>query len=459
MWVFPSHSRPAMCQSVLDAMVLHGSTAYGAVYACEDDAEIDGYRNLRLPYGWELVVMPSGQPWQTDKLNHAVQYRPNEPWYGWIADDLVVKTEFEGPLVRAAGRWGIASANDEWQASHNVIKGRMHGATVFGGDFIRSMGYWVVPTLRHQRIDDAWEMIGRELGNWQTLMGVVTAHNHPYKDGVKGDITHHRVNNADAAQRDKAAFNAWVSEEYPDLIHRVRMEMWAAHGLLIENARQRSVLFGLPVYEKVSPQREAALMDAVCVLAQLGIKCGHAYAVGQPIHVARNNIADAFMRSDFTDLLFIDSDMSFSPWDVVKLIAAPHDLIAGVGRKRSERGDDESEAWCFGVSQEDVHTDHHGMMQVDQVGTGFMRIRKPVFQSIVDAMPGLIRYRDDEKKKEYVAYFEWSQDAEQDIGEDFTFCRRYVETGGKVFIDPSITLGHFGNKEWKASVRSVLSYQ
>lgn len=459
MWVLPSYGRPQQCASAIAAMIEHGSTARGAVYVCHDDPCWIDYVSMTLPPQWQIVTMPEGMSWQPDKLNDALRRFQGEPWYGWIADDIFAKTDgFEQSLVRAAGSWGIASGNDLWQAKADIRNGRMHGATVFGGDFLQAWGQWVPPGFKHWYVEDVWESLGRELGNWRTLMDVVTEHRHPFKDGASGDETHARANEDEIRRQGEAAYHDWSENHSVRDIHFLRMAMWEAHGLSLDDAKQRKVLFGLPVYDKVSPQREAALLDAVCVMTQLGIQCGHAYAVGQPIHIARNNIADAFIRSQFTDLLFIDGDMSFSPWDVVKMLAAPHPLLAGVGRKRTDTADSENSAWCFGVEQENLAIDRHGMVEVAQVGTGFMRIRKDVFRDIAENMPGLIRYRDDEKTKEYLNFFEWTQYNDQDVGEDFTFCRRYTEVGGKVFIDPSIVLSHYGPKEWRASVMSVLSY-
>lgn len=459
MWVLPSYGRPSDCAAVIAAMKAHGSTAPGIVYVCEDDPKVSEYLAMSMPEGWSMVTMVAGYGWQPDKLQHAFAANPDAEWYGWTADDIYPQTDgFEQALIGNAGAWGIASGNDLWQAKADIRKGRMHGATVFGGEFLRAWGQWVPPGFKHWYIEDVWETLGRELGNWRILMDVVTEHRHPFKDGAAGDETRARANEDEIRQAGEIAYREWVSNHSVRDIHFIRMAMWETHGLSLEDAKQRKVLFGLPVYDKVSPQREAALLDTVCVLSQLGITCGHAYAVGQPIHIARNNIADAFIRSQFTDLLFIDGDMSFSPWDVVKMLAAPHPLLAGVGRKRTETADDQNEAWCFGVEQENLSIDRHGMVEVAQVGTGFMRIRKEVFRDIAENMPGLLRYRDSDKTKEYLNFFEWTQYDDQDIGEDFTFCRRYTEVGGKVFIDPSITLSHFGPKEWRASVMSVLSY-
>jgi hypothetical protein len=34
-------------------------------------------------------------------------------------------------------------------------------------------------------------------------------------------------------------------------------------------------------------------------------------------------------------------------------------------------------------------------------------------------------------------------------GEDYSFCKRWRDMGGQVWVDPSISMGHLGTKIWK----------
>jgi len=460
MWVLPSYGRPVQCASAVAAMIEHGSTAHGAIYVCSDDPSWPEYVGMTLPPQWQVVTMPEGMGWQPDKLNNALRRFPDEPWYGWIADDIFAQTHgFEDALVRAAGSWGIASGNDLWQAKADIRKGRMHGATVFGGDFLRAWGQWVPPGFKHWYIEDVWESLGRELGNWRTLMDVVTEHRHPFKDGAEGDETHSRANEDGVRRLGEMAYHEWRSSSFASDVFRLRQSMWAARGLNLNMLHGRSVMFGLPCYDKVDPKREEALMNAVYLLAQFGVRVGHLHVTGQTIHIARNAIADAFMRSDFTDLFFIDADMSFSAWDVVKFIAAPHPLLAGVGRKRAEMSLTDPATWCFHLDPKlkgVMPKDEYGMCEVAQVGTGLMRIRREVFEAILANDNSLLRAKDRERKNFYAKYFAWTDDGEDEISEDITFCRRYTDAGGKIWIDPHVGLYHYGQHGWYGCVRDIM---
>lgn len=459
MWILPSKGRPDACRKLMVKMRQMGAKANIMICVNADDDMIDEYRNISCPGHLTINLVPSGTVGCAEAIRDAFRLFPSEPWYGILSDDFVVKTdEFEERLVRAAGDWGIASANDEWQSDPNPQKSRIT-ASVFGGKFVRGLGYLAPEGFKHLYVDDVWEILGRNLGNWRVLMDVVITHDHPMKSGADMDETHKSANSRKINEHDHAAFVKWSSERAHVDIHRLRMAMWDDRGLRLDSLRGKSVMFGLPCYDSVNPKREAALLNAVCLLTQLGVKVGHLPIIGMSIHLARNAIADAFMKSSFTDLFFIDSDMGFDAWDVVKFIAAPHPLLAGVGRKRAERPLDDMDTWCFHLNPEFggvIPVDEHGMCEVAQVGTGFMRIRREVFDAILANDNNLLRAKDRERKSFYAKYFAWTDDGEDEISEDITFCRRYTDAGGKVWIDPTVTLRHYGNHEWSGCVRDIM---
>ena len=210
MWCMPSRNRPEKCRAMLSDMVARGMTAEGVIGIDDDDPQIEAYRALPLPPGWTVMEVHNEHGGAGESWRQAYARFPGKPWYGVVADDMSIETDgFESALVQAAGAWGIASSNDDWQSNADVMKGRMHGVAVFGGEFLRALGYWAPPGFRHLYLDDLWESLGRTLGNWRTLMDVVTPHHHPWKTGEAMDATTAAANSSENNEHDRQVYERW----------------------------------------------------------------------------------------------------------------------------------------------------------------------------------------------------------------------------------------------------------
>jgi hypothetical protein len=213
MWVLPTFGRPARCQEALCSITSAGVSSPGLVVI---DGDPDpAYANLRLPPDWRAICLPANLG-VCGVFNHVLRAWSDEPWYGFISDDSIVRTmAFDRPLIAAAGRAGFANSADGWQAHQ-----RMHGAIVFGGDLLRALGWWAPPGLIHCFVDDAWEHIGRALGNWVHLPQVMVEHLHPANAKATSDTTYHKA--YANFESDRARFEEFVGAELSAAIARAQ---------------------------------------------------------------------------------------------------------------------------------------------------------------------------------------------------------------------------------------------
>jgi len=163
---------------------------------------------------------------------------------------------------------------------------------------------------------------------------------------------------------------------------------------------------------------------------------------------ARNNLAGKFLHNtNATHMMFIDSDIRFTPSDIFKLIMADKDVCCGAYPVKqmppklviNELSDGESEG---------------DLVEVSTAGTGFMLIKRQVFDKMIEAYPKT-------KYKEHVGlgaqyepylYALFDTDISQEgyyLSEDWTFCLRWRAIGGKVWIHKGIDLGHVGIYEYR----------
>ena len=463
MWVLPSLNRVARVVALLDQARATGVSTPGVVILGPQDDLAAVER--ALPEGWSVRIQHRDDDCLTKVLNRYFRACPEMEWYGVLADDnWPVTPGWDRLLVEAALKTGIASCDDGWQAPK-----RMHSAWVLRGDVIRCAGFWQPPMCRHSFVDDFWEEIGRDFGLWTCLMDVRVEHRHPLKTGASLDETSRRQ--LVWLDRDREAFDNWQSSQsYAELIDRFKM-LTASDDVIVKakaalaRAQSRKVMIATPVAR--SPALEYCMSFAeTCVrLDRSGIAFATHFVTGSSnLPKARNELVARFLASDCTDLLFVDDDMGWRPEAVLRLLASEQPMIAGVGRKRVDKSNFDLDVWCVHFAPdaaESLAQDDMGAVEVVGVGTGFMRIRREVFEAMIAAHPEWKRAGHDgmaEKvRANYYAFFRFDPDDDKEMGEDFVFCQRWRELGGKVFIDRHIWLSHVGHKAWSGCINEMMT--
>jgi hypothetical protein len=142
---------------------------------------------------------------------------------------------------------------------------------------------------------------------------------------------------------------------------------------------------------------------------------------------ARNYCVDEFLRSGYTHLLFIDSDIGFNPQDVLALLAlqedeSPYDIIGGAYPKKCITWEKIKQAVDRGVAEENPNAleDFVGDFvfnpvmdpgevnksirldepaEVLELGTGFMMIRRNTFEEFLKGYPEIM-YKPDHVRTE-----------------------------------------------------------
>lgn len=100
-----------------------------------------------------------------------------------------------------------------------------------------------------------------------------------------------------------------------------------------------------------------------------------------------------------------------------------------------------------------------GLQEVGCIGTGFMCISRRAFEKIVRMDGAKIRYNQDwPPYREEFAF--WRQTIREVNGkcrfltEDWNFCYRYRELGGRIFADTQVILRHAGRAVWPLDLQN-----
>ncbi|VVC05901.1 Uncharacterised protein [uncultured archaeon] len=168
---------------------------------------------------------------------------------------------------------------------------------------------------------------------------------------------------------------------------------------------------------------------------------------------ARNTLTAQFLaNSAATHLMFIDSDISFAPEHIFKLILDNKEIVGGLYPKKTLPPD-----YVVNVSPDAIDKEGHvklvdGLIPVSRLGTGFMLIKREVFEKFMVAYPkthfinniGL----DPALDKYMYAFFDCyiTNDSRLEyMSEDWSFCSHCRVIGVECFCDPVLKLNHFGS--------------
>lgn len=217
-------------------------------------------------------------------------------------------------------------------------------------------------------------------------------------------------------------------------------------------------MIGTPAYDGVKLTYVQSLVSLMHRAPSNNIEVYPFFNHGSAIHQQRNIIVANFLRaSSLTHLLFIDSDIAFSPEAIFKLISYDKEF-SGVAYRA--KGDTFK---AFNVSSSNAEPcKTTGLIKVDGMGGGFMLFKRSAIEKMIKAYPNLkclgfptLNPEHAELNKFYYNLFDWSLNEKTNyiLSEDFTFCHRWAKIGGEIFVDPDQELGHEGNKTFLGKLR------
>lgn len=185
----------------------------------------------------------------------------------------------------------------------------------------------------------------------------------------------------------------------------------------------------------------------------------------------RNTIISEFLKNErATHLLFVDSDIKFTPEHVERLLQADKELVAGLyPLKALDWNRAVNEPHHNIATVEDLALHYVGRpCQPDEVewdgpfvtgtyaGTGFMMIKRSLVERMTKAYPelcysGIHAYpRPDPTPSTQYALFECmiDPDTKAYLSEDYAFCWRWRRLGGQIWLDTEGRLTHVGHHEY-----------
>ena len=204
---------------------------------------------------------------------------------------------------------------------------------------------------------------------------------------------------------------------------------------------------------------------------------------------ARNVLVAYFLNSDYTHLVFVDADIEFQVEDLLKLYVHDKDIAVGAYPKKGVNWSHIKEGILMDPSRQ--HTNQqigalgsdyainfkfqnretktvaveNGLIKLHDAGTGFMMIKRETILKMIEKYPEL-KYNNDvqmggvDLKDNFYALFDTMIDPidRRYLSEDYTFCRRWQAMDGDIWLDPSISLNHYGSFCFQGNPEMIIQF-
>lgn len=170
------------------------------------------------------------------------------------------------------------------------------------------------------------------------------------------------------------------------------------------------------------------------------------------VDMARAELVRAFLETDATDLFFIDDDVGFPADGMIRLLRRDVDIIGGAYPKKTE----DAQYPVRPLTEPDgrpVVDPETGLIECDGLPTGFLRIRRRVFETMVARFPDRAYQADG---KTLYDLFPIERHSGQKWGEDFRFCQLARGCGFRVWCEPDIDFTHVGRRGWRGNYHEYL---
>jgi hypothetical protein len=258
----------------------------------------------------------------------------------------------------------------------------------------------------------------------------------------------------------------------------------------IEDLKKHKLFVATPMYGGMAHGMYVkASLDLQAIMSKYGVETRFSFLFNESLITrARNYLVDEFLRSDCTHLLFIDSDVHYNPQDVVALLALDKDVIGGpypkkainwnnialAARKHPDLAPQELENlvgdYVFNVVKGTQQFSVTEPLEVLEIGTGYMMVKREVFPILEEKYPQL-RYKPDHVGQAHFdgsryihAYFDTVIDtldsatgggSERYLSEDYMFCQLWRKTGGSIFLCPWMKTQHIGTYPFTGNLSKI----
>jgi hypothetical protein len=268
----------------------------------------------------------------------------------------------------------------------------------------------------------------------------------------------------------------WFNEDTYQTIEHSKVESETIE-INLEKKPIAKIMVCTPCHSEVSMHYTQAVLKFQMECMKQNILVSFSLLKSSLVTQGRNLCVAEFLnhKDNYDYLLFIDSDIDFESKTIFKMIGADKDIIAcpypmkmidtekmWLKFKNTDlvktKDDLLRAGYLFPLkldNKTNINMDH-GVIEVSHAPTGCMLIKRKVIEKMIEHYPELKIYQPtivnskETAKENFYNLFDTLHDIETKrfFGEDFGFCQRWTDMGGKVYIYALDYITHVGEHQY-----------
>lgn len=213
--------------------------------------------------------------------------------------------------------------------------------------------------------------------------------------------------------------------------HKLKIPTTPSQPVVVPR-KQTSIMIAVPSMEMVNAEFAQHIAMAAATLVAHGFKINCAFNIGSVVTIARRNLVDIFLQSDFDYIWWVDSDMLFPIDTPIRLLQRNKDIV-GVNyrRRRFPNANFTGMNGTPGQYTEVETTDNSPAMElIDVLPHGCVLVKREVYEKT--PQPHYLQ--------------EFIPDQNLELGEDVFFCRAVQAAGYQIWCDHELSreVAHIG---------------
>jgi len=218
-----------------------------------------------------------------------------------------------------------------------------------------------------------------------------------------------------------------------------------------------SVYIAMPCYDSVKVGTMLSIVQLIQQLAKSGVEVGINTVKSPLIHQARNYLTSLFLTTEYTHMLFVDSDVEFKPEAVLRMLVANKDICTTPYRVKTE----DAKLKVYHIELEKNAKLEAGLVELKSGPTGLMLIKKEVFKRIIKNNRELkiknpVLPKPGKDHEYYYNFFDFAFKDGYSVGEDVSFCQLARDNGFRIYANTESETRHHGSYAWSGKFGDIL---